>query len=291
MVYNADTVANDGISEDIVVYLYGARYTPLAIKAEYLGGSMYYDIAVLSVSESELLKDSDAVAATVADSEGVRVGDQAVAVGNPKGAGLSASFGIVSVDTEQIAMLVGNTQYVSMRVMRIDTAVNSGNSGGGLYNAAGDLCGIVNAKVVSEDVENIGYAIPSNLAIAVAQNIVDHCDGVNTLRVKQVNLGIQIGLRDSYAEMDQDEGYMKIVQRVVVSAMDTDSLANGILQVDDEIVSMTLDSRTVAVTRLHHVTDLLLDVRAGDTLTFTIKRDSTQMTKSITISETNMVEY
>ncbi len=291
VVYNADTAANDGICEDIVVYLYGAEYTALAIEADYLGGSMYYDIAVLSVTESELLKNSDAVAATVADSEQVRVGDQAVAVGNPKGAGLSASFGIVSVDTEQITMLVGNTQYVSMRVMRIDTAVNSGNSGGGLYNAAGELCGIVNAKVVSEDVENMGYAIPSNLAVAVAQNIVDHCDGVNALRVKRASLGIEIRLMDSYAEMDRTNGYMTITQKVGVSAVESGAPAYGILQVGDEIISVTLGNRTVTVTRLHHVADLLLDVRAGDTLTFTIKRDGTQMTKSITVSATNMVEY
>jgi len=291
VVYNSGTATNGGISEDIVVYLYGAEYTSLAIEAEYLGGSMYYDIAVLKVSESEFLKNSDAVAARVADSEQVCVGDQAVAVGNPKGAGLSASFGIVSVDTELITMLVGNTQYVSMRVMRIDTAVNSGNSGGGLYNAAGELCGIVNAKVVSEDVENMGYAIPSNLAIAVAQNIVDHCDGVNALRVKRANLGIEVRLMDSYAELDPTDNRMKIVQKVGVSDVDPDGIANEILQVGDEIVSVTLGDRTVTVTRLHHVTDLLLDVRAGDTLTFTILRDGTPMTRSITVDATNLVEY
>ena len=114
---------------------------------------------------------------------------------------------------------------------------------------------------------------------------------MNALRVKRANPGVEFRLMDSYAEIDPDNGYMTIVQKVGVSAVDADSLANGILQVGDEIVSVTLGSRTVAVTRLHHVTDLLLDVRAGDTLTFTIKRDSTQMTKSITVSETNMVEY
>ena len=61
-----------------------------------------------------------------------------------------------------------------MRVIRVDTAVNPGNSGGGLFNSKGELIGIVNAKIISSDVENIGYAIPSSVAINVADNIINH---------------------------------------------------------------------------------------------------------------------
>ena len=62
----------------------------------------------------------------------------------------------------------GKTE-VSLRVMRVDTAVNSGNSGGGLYNDEGNLIGIVNAKIVYDGVENIGYAISSSVAAAIAE--------------------------------------------------------------------------------------------------------------------------
>ena len=64
----------------------------------------------------------------------------------------------------------GRTE-ASFRVMRVDTAVNWGNIGGGLFDSDGNLIGIVNAKIVDESVENIGYAIPYNIAVSIAENI------------------------------------------------------------------------------------------------------------------------
>ena len=177
-----------------------------------------------------------------------------------------------------------------MRVMRVDTAVNAGNSGGGLYNAAGELCGIVNAKLVSEDVENMGYAIPSNLAVAVAQNIVDHCDGESSRCVKRAMLGIEIRLLDSRTETKPD-GRLQIVQTVGVSKINDTSAAKDILAVGDQILSITFGEKTVNVTRMHHLTDRMLDARVGDTVTLTIVRDGTEMQKQIAITETELVEY
>ena len=79
---------------------------------------------------------------------------------------------------------------VSFRVMCTDTAVNSGNSGGGLYDNEGNLIGIVNAKIVDDGVENIGYAIPSNVAVSIAENIIDYCHGTDEERVQIALLGI-----------------------------------------------------------------------------------------------------
>ena len=113
---------------------------------------------------------------SVFDSEMINVGESAIAIGNPEGNGFSTSLGIVSVDSEYIEMTgADGVTNVEFRVMRIDTAVNGGNSGGGLFNSKGELIGIVNAKIQSTTVENIAYAIPSNLAAAVADNIIYHC--------------------------------------------------------------------------------------------------------------------
>ena len=66
-----------------------------------------------------------------------------------------------------------------MRLIRVDAAINSGNSGGGLYDLYGNLIGIVNAKRVSSSIDNVGYAIPINIASAIADQVIDQCDGDN----------------------------------------------------------------------------------------------------------------
>ena len=161
VVFDSSSNSPDGISEDISVYLYGSETEDGAIAATYVGGSLYYDIAVLRVEDSEMLKGSSACDVSVADSDDVSVGDTAIAVGNAQGLGISSTSGIVSVDSEYITMTAADDKTkVSFRVMRVDTAINSGNSGGGLYDSEGRLIGIVNAKIVYDGVENIGYAIP-----------------------------------------------------------------------------------------------------------------------------------
>ena len=293
VVYGTSYRTADGICSNIRAYLYGAEYKALALEAEYLGGSMYYDIAVLSVKGSEVLKQSNAVAATLADSEQIRVGADAIAVGNPKGLGISASVGIVSVDSEYIPMKAADgVTPVTMRVMRVDTAVNAGNSGGGLYNADGALCGIVNAKIMADGVENIAYAIPSNLAIAVAQNVVDHCDGTTARRVRLATLGVTVDILDSDAEWDED-GYVRIVEKVGVRELLQNGAAYGKLRVNDVILSVTLGEKTVSVTKRHHVVDLLIDARVGDVLTFTVSRQGEEdpVTVSITVGSNHVKDY
>ena len=292
VVYSRYNAASGYISNNITVLLYGSEYERLGIRAEYVGGSMNYDIAVLKITGSELLRNSDAIAITAADSEAVGVGTEAIAIGNPAAMGLSASRGIISVDSEHLTMTAadGRTQ-ITLRVMRMDTAVNSGNSGGGLFNHAGELIGIVNAKISSSSIENIAYAIPSNLAIAVAQNIVDHCLGTTTKTVMRATVGISIGILDSYSAYDTTTGQIKTVEQIAIKAITENSLSHGKLQAGDVLLSVTLGEKTVNVTRSHHALDLLLEARAGDTVTFRILRGEEEMTVSITISSENMVAY
>ena len=170
-------------SEDIKLYLYGMEMKTsdkksYAITAEYLGGSMMYDIAVLKVTGDENLIASPARAVDIADSNDVTILDTAIAIGNPGGDGLSATVGYINVDSEDITVVfetgANSSAEVDLRVMRTDAAVNSGNSGGGLFNDKGELIGIVNAKSGNTSEENIGYAIPSNVAIAIADNAIDY---------------------------------------------------------------------------------------------------------------------
>ncbi len=292
VVYDASSNTANGISNDISIYLYGSEIEEKAIEASYVGGSLYYDIAVLRIEDSEILRESSACAVTVADSDEIVVGDSAIAVGNAQGLGISSTLGVVSVDSEHITMTAadGKTE-VSFRVMRVDTAINSGNSGGGLYDDEGRLIGIVNAKIVYEGVENIGYAIPSNVAASIAENIIYYCYGTDTERVQRALLGITVSTSDSKAVFDSETGLLTIEEKVSVYEVTGGSLADGILQAGDVLVSTTVNGNTTAVTRQYHIIDMMLDVREGDVVTLKILRGGEEQTVSITISKDCLTAY
>lgn len=292
VVYDASSNTANGISDDISVYLYGAEYTEKAIKAEYVGGSLYYDIAVLRIEDSELLKASSAAAVSIADSDAVVVGDSAIAIGNAQGYGISASYGIVSVDSEYITMTAADGKTaVSFRVIRVDTAVNSGNSGGGLYNEDGNLLGIVNAKIVDDGVENIGYAIPSSVAVSIAENIIDYCFGTDVERVQRALLGITVSTTDSKAVYSEKTGLVTIEETIAVHEVTNGALADGVLLADDVLVSATLNGVTKRITRQYHIIDMMLDVRVGDTVTLTVLRDGAEIALNIVITADCLSAY
>ena len=285
VVYDASSDSDNGISQDIQVYLYGSEIQEKAIKATYVGGSIYYDIAVLRVEDSELLKDTNVSQIEISDSDKVVVGDSAIAIGNAKGYGISVSSGIVSVDSEYITMTAadGKTE-VSFRVMRVDTAVNPGNSGGGLYNHKGELIGIVNAKIVDDSVENIGYAIPANVAISVAENIIDYCYGTDKETVQRALLGITVNTSDSKAVYDSQTGLVTVQETVSVYEINRGSLADGILQEGDILLRASLNGERIEITRQHHIIDMMLDARVGDGVELDILRNGEEKTVSITIT-------
>ena len=292
VVYDNGSDSRDGISEEIEVYLYGGEEEGYAISAEYVGGSLYYDIAVLYVENCPALKNSAHNAPAVADSEDVAPGATAIAIGNPEGYGISASLGVVSVNSEYITMLAADgMSTVTFRVMRVDTAINSGNSGGGLYNERGELIGIVNAKIVDSKVENIGYAIPSNIATAVADNIIDNCFKSECKTVLRPLIGVSYAASNSMAVVDSELGTVKIKETVSVAEVDKNSASYDVLLVGDVLKSVTLGDRTVEITRRYHVIDLMLDARVGDKVSFKILRGGVEKTVEITITESDIVAY
>ena len=292
VVYDNTSDSKTGISEDIEIYLYGGEEEDYAIPAEYVGGSLYYDIAVLYVKDCPALKNSAHNAPKIADSENVAVGTTAIAIGNPEGYGISASLGVVSVNSEYITMTAANGyNSVTFRVMRVDTAINSGNSGGGLYNERGELIGIVNAKIVDSKVENIGYAIPSNVAAAVADNIIDNCFEKENETVMRALLGINYAATDSMAVVDSELGIVKVKETVSVAEIVEDSIAEGVFEVGDVLSSVTLGDKTVEITKRHHVVDLMLNARVGDEVKFEILRGGAKKTVKVTVTEDAVVAY
>lgn len=286
VVYNSASVEKDRISKDISVFLYGQENEADAIKATYVGGSSYYDIAILKVSGSSILKESIAAAATFADSDKVVVLDTAIAIGNPAGMGISATAGYVSVDSEKINIQITNG-YVKMRVMRVDTAVNGGNSGGGLFDENGNLIGIVNAKISDYRVENIAYAIPSNVAKHLADSILSSEKGVATRCI----LGVVPKVLSSKAVYDPETGKISIIETVGVESITENSAASGIFLVGDVIRKLTVDGNEIMIQREFQVRESMFAARVGSTVTFGILRNGSPMDVHFTITEDMVSEF
>ena len=284
------------ISEDIKVFLYGMESESYAIPATFVGGSPNYDIAILRVDNSEILKSAAnrgvASAVTIADSNNILIGQTAIAIGNPESSGISVTSGIVSVDSEYITMSsINGKSSVEFRVMRIDTAVNSGNSGGGLFDDQGHLIGIVNAKISSSDVENIGYAIPISIVTAVADNIIYNCYGNSCQTMMRALLGVEIVAKDLSTEYDSELGILQKLEVIAVSSVGEDGIANGKLEVDDIIKSISVAGKTAEVTRRHHVIDTMLNACLDDVVEITVMRDGVEIVVSITITQDCLTEY
>ncbi len=299
VVYEHESNSDNHVSDKIYIYLYGMESEDYAIPATYVGGSSKYDLAVLRVEANEILQAAyatgTAAPVTVADSDTVAPGMTTIAIGNPAAdelGGLSVTSGIVSVDSEYITMTAGDgSGEVSFRVIRTDAPVNPGNSGGGMYSDRGELIGIVNAKIADSDIENIGYALPSNVVRAVADNIIDYCYDTDCESVMRGLLGITIQTTGYSTAYDAESGLLVRCEEISVYEVTAGGLGENILKADDVVKSITIGEKIIPVTRQHHLIDAMLDVRVGDTVTLSIVRDGQEMTVSTTITEDCLSAY
>lgn len=167
--------------DEVLVQLADGR----ELQAEIVGRDPQTDIAVLRVEAEDLH------AAAIADSENIAVGDIVFAIGNPMGVGLTVTQGIVSATRRTIG-IYGEEGYESF--IQTDASINPGNSGGALVDAEGRLIGI-NSAILSRGGGSIGlgFAIPGNLAVSVARQIVERGE------VRRGYLGVKIS--DLSAEM------------------------------------------------------------------------------------------
>ena len=144
------------------------------------------DLAVVKVPKSSLKEDtvSNIKVAELADSTKIKVGEQAIAVGNALGYGTSVTVGYVSAKDREIQTASqgdgGQRQNPAssgegagtMRLIQTDAAINPGNSGGALVNAKGQVIGINSSKFASEEVEGMGFAIPISDAIPIMEKLI-----------------------------------------------------------------------------------------------------------------------
>ena len=298
---NTDNGGN--IAHAIYGYLYGSESAPVdsktttssgykiytydsyAIPFEYIGGSITTDIAVLRTKTENITNiNKDAKPVTVAS--GYHVGETAIAIGNPEDEGISVTEGIVSVDNEFIQLSIDDTER-NYRSIRIDTALYSGNSGGGLFNANGELIGITNAGDSTD--QNVNYAIPLNIVISVADNIMDNFTGKAT-QPKKILLGVTVKAQNSKYVYDKQSGYGNIVEDITVVEVSSSSIASALgLKENDILTKFVVNGEEHTLSRNFDISDILFTVRKGDKISLVITRDGNeQTTETYTVQESDL---
>lgn len=159
---NDNTVSN---STSISVKLYDDS----VYNAEVKGTDSTADLAVVAVKLSDIPKETmDKIkVANLGDSDAVKVGEQAIAIGNALGYGTSVTVGYVSAKEREV-----QGEDVNMKLMQTDAMINPGNSGGALVNIDGTVIGINSAKYADTSVEGMGFAIPINTAKPIIDSII-----------------------------------------------------------------------------------------------------------------------
>ena len=263
---------NNKYCENINIYLYNRVLEDDLISATVVGASKNNDIAVIKATSDVFLEDT--VQTVKVNTEDPVAGQATFAVGCPTLYTFSVTSGIVSVESEYIT----TDSSKNVRVYRTDAALNSGNSGGGMFNEYGELMGISDAKSADTTDDNICYAIPASLAIAVADNIIE-TGGQRFL------MGVQMKLTDMNTYIDE-EGIIRSVYTYSVLSVDKDSAAYGKVEEGDVMVSVAInDEEGVKIDTSFRAQEYLMNARVGDTVNLTVLRNGETVTIQMTASE------
>lgn len=150
----------DGATEISVILNTGEEYV-----AKLVGEDEKSDLAVLKIDKKDL------PAATLGNSEKVKVGELAVAIGNPLGQELAGTVTVGVISAVNRTMTVDQSEY---NLLQTDAAINPGNSGGALVNQHGEVIGINTIKLSSENVEGIGFAIAIDIAKPIIEDLIQN---------------------------------------------------------------------------------------------------------------------
>lgn len=247
-------------ADTIHVYLQdGTKYD-----AKLIGTDTFSDLAIVKIDVANL------PAATIGSSGNVTVGDTVYAIGNPLGVLTSSvSKGIISGLDRTITI-----DGISMTLMQTDASINPGNSGGGLFNERGELIGIVNAKSSGQNAEGLGFAIPVNTAIQVAEELINNgyvtgrpAMGVTVLSINDAQTAFQYGVNQAgvYVQSVNEGG-----------AADKAGLQPG-----DRFVSID----GTAVNSTSDITGIIGEHAVGDTIEVQVVRGTQIVTANVTLEE------
>ncbi len=247
--------------QDLTVMLHdGTRYS-----ASIVGVEESNDIAVLKIDAANLSP------ADLGDSDSLTVGDTVYAVGNPLGdLDFSMSTGHVSA-LDRVIKTDENVDSINM--FQIDAAVNSGNSGGPVYNTRGEVIGVVTAKYSDTGVEGIGFAIPINDAASIAQDLI-----TNGYVTGKAYMGVKLDER--YTSMYSQ--YYGMPLGAYVYSVDPGSSAEKAGLRPGDIITGLGDAD---VSCYDDLSSAVKSFSAGDTTEVRIYRAGENLTVSITFDE------
>ncbi len=236
----------------------GAEY-----EAKLIGTDAKTDLAVIKVDAKGLK------AAMLGKSGSLVVGEEVVAIGNPLGQlGGTVTNGIISSLDREI-----DVEGEKMTLLQTDASVNPGNSGGGLFNSAGQLVGIVNAKSSGSGIEGLGFAIPVDNAIPIIEELVSN---------GYVSGRVDIGM--SFMDVNDRAAFIYGMSSagVYVSEVDAGSAAEKTgIRAGDRIVAVD----GTKITDTEQLQDVLAKYKVGDALKIVVERGGRQAEATLTLEE------
>lgn len=230
--------------------------------ATIVGKDSQTDIAVLKIEKNGL------TAAEFADSDAVKVGEFAMAVGNPLDLGTTITCGVVSALNREVNDTEGSSTF---NCIQTDAAINSGNSGGALVNSQGQVIGINTLKVASTGVEGIGFAIPINST----SDVIDQLKTYKT--VKRPYIGISgRDLNETTAKK-----YNLVVGVYIVSIDEYSAAEKAGLKVGDVII----EADGQKITTMDELNKIKNTHSIGDTMNLKINRNGQEKEVNLILGE------
>lgn len=230
-------------------------------EAKIVGQDEQTDLAVIKIEKSGLTK------AEFADSDSVKVGEFAMAVGNPVNMNSTVTTGIISAVNRKITDSDGKT-YTCIQT---DAAINSGNSGGALVNSEGKVIGINTLKLSGTGIEGIGFAIPINSTTDITSQLIQYS------KVKRPFIGIS-GI-DLNAETAKT---YNLVEGVYVKSVEDFSAAEKAgLKAGDVIIEVEGKS----IKTMNELNEVKNSHKIGDELKLKINRNGTEKEITLTLGE------
>ncbi|HFI0596392.1 TPA: S1C family serine protease [Streptococcus suis] len=251
------------------------------LSGELVGADTYSDIAVIKIAA-----DKVTTVAEFANSDTIKVGETAIAIGSPLGSvyANTVTQGIISSLSRTVTSQTENGQTISTNAIQTDTAINPGNSGGPLINIQGQVIGINSSKITSSSVsssgvavEGMGFAIPSNDAVQIINQL--ETNG----KVTRPALGVQmVNLTDLSTSQLEKAGLANtdLTSGVLIVSTQSGLPADGKFEPYDVIVE--IDGETI-----ENKSDLQSELykhQIGDTITVTYYRNNKKMTVDIKLT-------
>ena len=246
-------------------------YDGTKTKADLVGADALTDLAVLTIDASDAPEGL-----TFGDSDSVRPGESVLAIGNPLGLDFSRSVtqGIVSAINRTMSVDTSAGEW-ELNVLQTDAAINPGNSGGALINTSGEVVGINSMKISESGVEGLGFAIPSNDVIPIAEQLV------KSRKITRPYLGVSLMNVSDIPQYYRQNVQNSVQSGVIITRVEANSAAaEAGFQQEDIIVAV--DGVEVG-TATEFRKQLYAEKKIGDKVSFKIYRGNDKKTITVTL--------